>query len=165
MTVHGERLIAASGEHLQFLDEDLNTVQRVGVDFKISDMVFVGRDAMIVCGAGHIAHVNLQGGIYSRFLISSSEVKYSSLAVLDDGIFCVGTEDGFISAIDFSSGEEIGRVDVGFPARAANCGASSLPTAALKRRGRPQQSELARKMDADAARSRLARRPLHAAPR
>lgn len=107
----------ASGDRVLFVDEELNATLRIPVDFKVRDMFLLNEDTMLACGDGHVAHINLRSGAYSRFLIASSEVKYSSLLSLKTGVFCVGTEDGFIAAIDFNSGEEIGRVDVGFPVR------------------------------------------------
>jgi hypothetical protein len=72
---------------------------------------------LIACGEGKLAHVNLQKGIYSRFLIASEQTKYLCAAGIGDNVFCVGTDDGAVLAIDFLSNREIGSVSVDFPVR------------------------------------------------
>jgi hypothetical protein len=78
-------------------------------------MLILDKTSILTCGHGKLAHVNLQSGMYSRFLTASETAKYSCLCKLNGSTFCVGTEEGKISALDFSSNIELGSVDLEFP--------------------------------------------------
>ncbi|MHC2283175.1 hypothetical protein ACVME8_009818 [Bradyrhizobium diazoefficiens] len=111
-----DQLLVASREELLLVDEDLEVVRRIPVNFMIKDMAVVDSDTLVVCGPGSVAHVNLGQGIYSR-LIGATTAEYAAVAVLANGTVCAGTEDGKLMALDFNSGEELGMVDLGFQVR------------------------------------------------
>ncbi|NOJ44726.1 PQQ-binding-like beta-propeller repeat protein [Bradyrhizobium archetypum] len=112
-----EQLLVASREEVLLVDEDLEVLRRIPVNFMIKDMAVVDNDTLIVCGPGSVAHVNLGQGIYSRLIGATTTAEYAAVAVLADGTVCAGTEDGKLMALDFNSGEELGMVDLGFQVR------------------------------------------------
>ncbi len=111
------RLLVACDETLVILSGELEEVRRIDLQFRISDMALMDSDALVVCGHGSLTHVNLARGEYSRILTASSGAKYSCVAALGHGMFCVGDEDGKVSAFDFQSGEELGSLKLDFELR------------------------------------------------
>jgi hypothetical protein len=115
--VHRDKLLVASGDTLLFVGEDLKPTRRMPMHFTINDMCLINSSTLIVCGDGKLAHVNLEMGIYTRFLFASDDVKYVCVSGLTDNVFCVGADDGVVTAIDFLSNQEIGSARVAFPLR------------------------------------------------
>jgi hypothetical protein len=117
MLVHDERVPVAAGDNLLFVDESLNIVRKLPIDFFINDMCLLSHATLILCGHGKLAHVNLSKGIYTRFFFASEETKYTCVAAIDENTFCAGTDDGSLSAIDLESNSEIGNTKLHFPIR------------------------------------------------
>lgn len=117
MLVHDDRVLVAADDRLLFIDDELEVVRKLSMDFPINDMCLLNRATLIVCGNGKLAHVNLSKGIYTRFLFASEEVNYSCVASIDEKTFCAGTDDGALSAVDLESNSEIGNARLPFPIR------------------------------------------------
>jgi hypothetical protein len=117
MRAFGDELLVASREDLLLVNEDLEVVRRIHLNFMIEDFDIVDDDTLVVCGAGSVAHVNLAQGIYSRLIAADNNVEYTAVAALADGCVCIGTEGGKLVAMDFNSGQELGMVDLSFHIR------------------------------------------------
>lgn len=113
----GGELIVASKEELLLVDEELEVLRQIHLNFMIADLAIIDKDTLVVCGPGNIAHVNLAQGIYTRLITSANNIEYTSVSSLGDGCVCVGTESGKLLAMDFNSGEELGAVELGFEIR------------------------------------------------
>jgi hypothetical protein len=117
MLVHDERVLVAAGDNLLFVDESLEIVRKLPIDFFINDMCLLSHATLILCGHGKLAHVNLSKGIYTRFVFASEEAKYTCVAAIDENTFCAGTDEGNPGAIDLQSNSEIGNAKLSFPIR------------------------------------------------
>jgi hypothetical protein len=113
----GDELLVASREELLLVDEDLEVVRRIHLNFMIEDFDIVDDETLVVCGPGSVAHVNLAQGIYTRLIGATNNVAYTAVTALANGCVCVGTEDGKVVAMDFNSGQELGMVGLGFHIR------------------------------------------------
>jgi hypothetical protein len=80
-------------------------------------MDVVNRDALVVCGEGHITHVTLGGGAVSRIITASEDADYCCVAARDSDSFYFGTTTGRVGVMQLSSGVELGSVEVAFPLR------------------------------------------------
>jgi hypothetical protein len=117
MVVNGSDVIAASQRELVFLDHNMKTVRTVKLPYEIASMDVVNKDALVVCGDGHIAQLNLAAGSYSRMITASEDADYCCVAARDSDSFFFGTTKGKVGVMQLSSGVELGSVEVGFPLR------------------------------------------------
>jgi hypothetical protein len=117
MLLHADRVLVAAGHGLHFIDEELQVIRKMSIDFIIKDMCLLSHATLILCGDGKLAHVNLSKGIYTRFFAASDETQCTCVAGIDENTFCAGTEDGALSAIDLQSNSEIGNAKLLFPIR------------------------------------------------
>lgn len=117
MLVHGDTVLVAAGDVLVFLDETFRVGRKMSLDFHINDMCFLSHSTLVLCGQGKIAHVNLTKGTYSRLMFVSEDKKYTSIAAIDESAFCVGTDDGTLTAMDLASSSEIGSAKLPFQIR------------------------------------------------
>jgi len=117
MLVHDDRVLAAAGDNLLFINADLEIARKLPMDFPINDMCLLSHATLILCGNGKLAHVNLSKGIYTRFVFASEHTNYTSVAGIDENTFCAGSDDGVVSAIDLQSNSEIGNAKLAFPIR------------------------------------------------
>lgn len=115
--VSGDGLVVASSEDVVIVDKHLATNPIARMPTLINDIAVANGETALACGNGFLAHVNLARGSYTRMLTASDRVNYTCVAPLTGSIFCVGTEEGNLSAFDFNSGEELGRLSVGFELR------------------------------------------------
>jgi hypothetical protein len=126
MVVNGSEVIAASQRELVFLDHNMKTLRTIGMPNEVASMDVVNGDALIVCGEGHITHVNLVGGSYSRMITASDDASYCCVAARDHDSFYFGTTTGSVGVMQLSSGVELGSIDVGFPLRGIVAAANKL---------------------------------------
>ncbi|MCA6106104.1 WD40 repeat domain-containing protein [Bradyrhizobium cenepequi] len=117
MAVNGMDVIAASSRELVFLDHNMNTLRTVQVPNEVASMDVINNDTLVVCGEGHITHVNLAGGSFSRMITASNDATYCCVAARDIDSFYFGTTSGRVGVMQLSSGVELGSTDVGFPLR------------------------------------------------
>ncbi|MBP1299808.1 hypothetical protein [Bradyrhizobium elkanii] len=61
MRAFGDQLLVASKEELLLVDEGLDVVRRIHLNFMIEDFDIVDNDTLVVCCTGSVAHVNLRG--------------------------------------------------------------------------------------------------------
>ncbi|OSI70981.1 hypothetical protein BSZ21_10245 [Bradyrhizobium canariense] len=115
MIVNGGEVIAASQRELIFLDQNMRTLRTVQVPNEVTSMDVVNKDTLVVCGEGHISHVNLTGGAFSRMITASNDATYCCVAALDNDSFYFGTTTGRVGVMQLSSGIELGSTNVGFP--------------------------------------------------
>jgi hypothetical protein len=115
MLVRGDDLVVASDENVVFISRALKIKHTVPVQFRVQDMAFLNNDTVVACGMNQLAHVNLSKGTYTRILSAVPTANYLAVAKLTEEVFCAGSDDGFVRAVDFYSNEEVGRLDVGFP--------------------------------------------------
>jgi hypothetical protein len=115
--IHGGDLLVASGDDLAFVDEQLEVKRKVPVQFRIQDMAFFNEHTVIACGHNQLVHINLSKGTYTRILSAAPQANYLCVTTLNERTLCAGSEEGLITAIDFSSGEEIGSIKLDFPVR------------------------------------------------
>jgi hypothetical protein len=110
-------VLVAADDNLHFVDEGLQVVRKIPIEFFIKDMCLLSHATLILCGDGKLAHVNLSKGIYTRFIFASEETKYTCVTGINENTFCAGTDDGALSAIDLHSNSEIGNAKLLFPIR------------------------------------------------
>jgi hypothetical protein len=110
-------VLAAAGEGIHRIKGVPSSLEPINVGFRIDDFALFRGSSLIACGAGKIEQVNLERGVYQRYITSQHDEHYTCVAVLDDDIFLIGTESGQVIAMDFDSGVEIGKINVGFTLR------------------------------------------------
>jgi hypothetical protein len=113
----GDTLLVASREDLLVVDEELEILRRIHLNFLVTDLDVVDPDTLVACGPGNVTHVNLAQGIYTRLIGAANNADYTAIASLGDSCVCIGTEQGRLVAMDFNSGEELGMVELGFHIR------------------------------------------------
>lgn len=112
-----EFIVAAAGEDIHLLRPNLGGPAPTNLGFRINDIAQFRGASIIACGQGKIVQVNLDRGIYQRFITASAAENYTCLAAINDSIFIVGAESGNVVAVDFDSGVELGRLNVGISLR------------------------------------------------
>jgi hypothetical protein len=117
MSVTRDEVIAATGHELVFLNQDMRTTRTARVPYEANGMAVINNKTLILCGEGRITHVNLDSGIFSRVITASDTSEYSCVAVRDEDTFFFGTAKGRVGIMEFTSGEELGSVEVGFEVR------------------------------------------------
>jgi len=117
MLVVGDNVAVAAGQELIFLDDSFKVDWQIPIDFPIRDMAPIDSKNILICGDGRIAHVKLTGGRYTKYLAASEQATYTCIAPIDANTFCVGNDDGLVTAIDLNSSSEIGVMNVQFPVR------------------------------------------------
>jgi hypothetical protein len=113
----GQEVIAATGHNLVFLNSEVSTTRTIPVPFAVSSMDAMDANTIIMCGDGHITHLNLLSGAFSRILTASTDAEYCAVAALDAERFYFCTTSGRVGIMELASGEEQGSVDVGFALR------------------------------------------------
>lgn len=117
MVVNEAEIIAASQRELVFLDHTMTTRRTVRVPNEVVSMDVINSDTLVVCGEGHISHVSLASGSYTRMITPSNDADYCCVAARDNDSFFFGTTKGRVGVMKLSSGAELGYVDVGFELR------------------------------------------------
>lgn len=117
LSVYGSEVIAASQRELVFLDHNMKTLRTVAVPNEVAGMDVINNNSLVVCGEGHITHVNLAGGSYVRMITAAEDVSYCCVAARDQDSFYFGTTTGRVGVMQLSSGVELGSVEVGFSLR------------------------------------------------
>jgi hypothetical protein len=117
MIVNGHEVIAASLRELVFLDHSMKTLRTIAVPNEVVSMDVINKDTLVVCGEGHISHVNLTGGSFSRMITASNDATYCCVTARDNDSFYFGTTTGRVGVMELSSGVELGSVNVGFSLR------------------------------------------------
>lgn len=112
-----DKVVAAYGDTLFYLDEELSVTTRVPGHFIIEDFAILPSGAIIACGEGNVANINTESGYYTRFIASGSNETYSCIVSIDERVIATGTESGKVILMDLDSGAEIGHVSAGMPIR------------------------------------------------
>lgn len=113
----GNEILLASGFDVYALNEELEVKARVPTQIKINCMVRLDANTIMACGDGGITQVKLSDGPYSRLFPSSSNNDYSAIAKLNNDTVCVCDTNGNLTAIEVSSGIELGSIALGFRSR------------------------------------------------